>query len=363
VIKSKRFKAWLVATVCISLGAVGVNFIDFGAEANVMKPMAKLAGSQPLPGLWQAYKLQFLRTSGAIIDTANGGISHSEGQGYGMLLAVAARDEQAFTKIWAFAQSHLQVREDALFAWKSDPSAETPVADKNNASDGEMLIAWALLEADAAGFGGDLKSAALAILADLEKLKRTHPVHGAYLLPGAAGFENPKQDDADVVNLSYGVFPAFARIAELTGQTHWRELNSGTRNMLATASRNAAELPSDWSRLPAAGVTIKAAKGWEPTFSYNAIRIPLYAAWNGDEAPKGWSKISIKPAIMNIETGKPKAKLVDMGYAAIGALSACADSNTRFPDRFRTALDQHYYPASLQLFSAIAIRQRYPQCW
>jgi endoglucanase len=31
----------------------------------------------------------------------------------------------------------------ALFAWRYDPRAPNPVADTNNASDGDMLIAWA----------------------------------------------------------------------------------------------------------------------------------------------------------------------------------------------------------------------------
>ncbi|MEN0041678.1 MAG: glycosyl hydrolase family 8 [Pseudomonadota bacterium] len=358
-----RLRVWATAIACLGAIAVGANTVDWRAQANSVKPMKALAGSQPLPGLWQAYKLQFLRNTGAIVDTANGGISHSEGQGYGMLLAVAARDEPAFARIWAFARQHLQVRDDALFSWKFDASKTPAVADTNNASDGDLLIAWALLEAHAADFSGELRREAMAILADLQKLKRVHSVHGAYLLPGAAGFENRKQDGADVVNLSYGVFPAFTRIAELTGDTSWLDFNTGTRNMLAAASRNAAGLPSDWSRLPANGVTMAAASGWDATFSYNAIRVPLYAAWNGDVAPSGWTAIATKPAIVNVETGATEEVLRDMGYSAIGAVSACAESGMLFPEQLRTAIDRHYYPASLQLLSAIVIRQRYPQCW
>ncbi|MEG9529489.1 MAG: glycosyl hydrolase family 8, partial [Hyphomicrobiales bacterium] len=41
---------------------------------------------------WRAYRSRFITDQGRVVDTANGQISHSEGQGYGMLLAVAAGD-------------------------------------------------------------------------------------------------------------------------------------------------------------------------------------------------------------------------------------------------------------------------------
>ncbi len=41
---------------------------------------------------WAAYREKFLAPDGRIVDTGNGDISHSEGQGYGLLLSVAADD-------------------------------------------------------------------------------------------------------------------------------------------------------------------------------------------------------------------------------------------------------------------------------
>ncbi len=77
-----------------------------------------------------------------MIDRTNGGVSHSESQGYGMLLAVAANDRAAFEAIWAWTQAHLYVRGDNLASWKWDPAATPHVADPNNATDGDLLIAW-----------------------------------------------------------------------------------------------------------------------------------------------------------------------------------------------------------------------------
>jgi len=42
-------------------------------------------------GDWESYKSRFLQPEGRIADTGRGGISHSEGQAFGMLLAVGSR--------------------------------------------------------------------------------------------------------------------------------------------------------------------------------------------------------------------------------------------------------------------------------
>lgn len=47
-------------------------------------------------GEWDTFKARFLDPSGRVVDPQNGGISHSEGQGYGMLLALRADDREAF---------------------------------------------------------------------------------------------------------------------------------------------------------------------------------------------------------------------------------------------------------------------------
>ena len=48
---------------------------------------------------WERYKARFMMPDGRIIDTANGNVSHTEGQGFAMLLAVANNDRPAFDKL------------------------------------------------------------------------------------------------------------------------------------------------------------------------------------------------------------------------------------------------------------------------
>jgi endoglucanase len=67
---------------------------------------------------WSAWKHSFLSSDGRIIDDGNGEISHSEGQGFGALLAQAHGDRQAFNLIEEWTQKNLLVRQDPLMAWR-----------------------------------------------------------------------------------------------------------------------------------------------------------------------------------------------------------------------------------------------------
>ncbi len=42
---------------------------------------------------WESYKARFFKPEGRIVDTGNGGVSHTEGQGFAMLMAVANDDK------------------------------------------------------------------------------------------------------------------------------------------------------------------------------------------------------------------------------------------------------------------------------
>ena len=67
---------------------------------------------------WRQYKDRFVTSEGRVVDNANGGISHSEGQGYAMLIAERLDDRPTFEAIWQWTQSNLLIRGDGLAAWR-----------------------------------------------------------------------------------------------------------------------------------------------------------------------------------------------------------------------------------------------------
>jgi endoglucanase len=222
---------------------------------------------------WTLFRTAFVDRSGRVIDAGNGGISHSEGQGYGLLLAVLAGDRATFETMLAWTEANLARTDVALFTWKYDPHQGNPVADPNNATDGDILISWALATAAKRWGGHHWAARSEAIRAAI----RQHLVierHGRHLLlPGRLGFA---EGDTVTLNPSYFIWPAFDAFAALDGDGTWAAVISDAESVLRDARFGPAGLPSDWIEIGADGKVVPA-HDHPPRFGYDAIRIPLYA--------------------------------------------------------------------------------------
>ena len=126
----------------------------YGSAAAVFAGSSMAQGLVPEFGqtaqpLWQAWRDRFMRPDGRVVDTLQDQASHSEGQGYGMLLASHFDDTEAFAKMFQWTERNLAIRSDPLLAWRWLPDAVNAVPDRNNASDGDLFYAWALVRAAA----------------------------------------------------------------------------------------------------------------------------------------------------------------------------------------------------------------------
>jgi len=228
---------------------------------------------QPLQG-WPAYKMAFMASDGRIIDTGNHHVSHSEGQGYGMLFAVNADDPSSFEKIWQWTHQHLQIRDDALLAWRYQPGSG--VTDINNASDGDILVAWALLQAGQRWKKSHYIDDSRQILQDIRN-KLIRPWRELeILLPGVMGFERGPDDYT--VNLSYWIFPAFRDFQIYDPSPQWSALEQSGLQLIRQSRFGRWQLPPDWLRLDQ---SVQPAPDRPPRFGYDAIRVPLHLSWAG----------------------------------------------------------------------------------
>ncbi|HZH26712.1 MAG TPA: glycosyl hydrolase family 8 [Azospirillaceae bacterium] len=337
----------------------------------VLVPRGTVAG--PLdPAEWLTYRSRFVLPEGRVVDTGNKGISHSEGQGYGMLLAAAFEDRPTFDLLWRWTRQALQVRGDALFAWKWEPAAggQGRVADRNSASDGDLLIAWALLRGERRWSGAGYGDAARAILADVRRrLVVDSPapgVRGPVLLPGPEGFR--RDDGSIVVNLSYWLFPAFNEFAAVDPGGPWADLVRTGVELVRQARFGAWRLPPDWLLL---GERTVPARGFGPAvFGYNAVRVPLNLVWGRAGTPEDlrpfaefWSRFDgapYIPATVDLTTDA----LADYGLFSGGrAISVLVRFGTGGADAGGTAgammprpsPQDDYYAASLLLLARIAL--------
>ena len=285
-----------------------------------------------------------------------------------MLLAVAANDRNTFDRIWNWTRANLMVRNDQLIAWRWEPNKRPAVSDMNNATDGDILVAWALTEAAEHWAELSYRVAARRIAVEVgRKLILFKQKPGHIILPALEGFAAEYRSDGPVVNLSYYVFPAFARLPIVVPEYDWSGLSQAGLDFLKVARFGSAGLPVEW--ISAKDGAVKPAQGFPAKFSYNSIRIPLYMAWAGIgdkehyEPFLRWGRRKGGLKIVDANTGKASRGFEDPGFSAVGDLLSCLLPNGKAPARFsRISTNQHYYPATLHLMAVIAQQMRYPEC-
>lgn len=225
---------------------------------------------------WKIFKQRFIEPDGRVVDTEQGNISHSEGQGFALLLAVHHDDRASFERLWQWTRQRLQVRDDSLLAWRWQP--QLGVTDKNNASDADLLVAWALLRANDKWHNPDYLTASQKIAADIRKKLLRQTRHGLVLLPGMEGFDKAENL---TVNLSYWVLPALREIGRADPAPEWDALTKTGITLLQYAHFGRWGLPPDWLQLDE---KVAPADGFPERFGYDAVRIPLYLLWSRQES-------------------------------------------------------------------------------
>lgn len=324
---------------------------------------------------WSKYKRDFVLADGRVVDNGNKGISHSESQGYAMVIAVALDDEETFLKVYDFTREKLQVRpEDKLLAWKYDPNLAIPVSDLNNATDGDLLVAWALLEGYKRWGKEIYASAAKAIITSIRsEVVLELPGIGPVLNPGAVGFGS--QEDFNLgkpvtLNLSYWVYPALEEIASFDEAGPWNDIALSGDRLLSLAQFPPHFLPPDWLDV-GAGLSIRPSQNFPPVFGYNAVRIPLYLAFSdttyrqklaADYAGLVGLNNQGGPFQVDLTSGDVGERMGGAGFEAIAGVVQCLDSGTPLPHELMRYNADFYYPGTLQILSFLLVAERYPKC-
>jgi endoglucanase len=259
------------------------------------------------------------------------------------------------------------LRDDGLAVWKWDPSAEPHVQDTNNATDGDLLIAYAAALAGSAWNRPDLTNQGLSLADALAKSGIEKADGMTMLKPGSVGFGKDDREDGPVVNPSYVVFEATKALAELRPDGPWNALShDGVRLIGLSMQIGKAGLPPDWVSVAA---KLTPAEGLPQEFGYNAVRIPLYMLRAGmrDRAILREMKTNMTDAsgavrLVDIESGKTRTLLNDPGYRIIPALIGCVLEKGDIPEDLRIFTPTEYYPSTLHLLALSHLRRREPGC-
>lgn len=315
---------------------------------------------------WAQYARRFVGPDGRVIDVDNGGQSHSEGQGYGMLIALAAGQRADFDRVWSFARKNLQVRRDALFSWRWTPHAK--VTDDNNASDGDILIAYALVKAAVKWHEPRYLHAAFPIIEDIGESLITQEQGLTVLRPASFGFDEIPLNGGPVLNLSYYIYPAFLLFEATHPQYPWGTLIRDGLALTEAARFGSADLVPDWIALRREG-TINIAHGFAAKSSYDAVRIPLYMMLGG-HTPRALSTLNRSwravgngtPADYHLGQDRSVGEMRDPGYRMIGALMACATEGATIPAFLSQFQPTTYFASSLHLLALSTAREHFSDC-
>jgi endoglucanase len=311
---------------------------------------------------WQEFKRRYVIADGRVIDTGNNGNTHTEGQGLGMLFAVSFDDPQTFDAILAWTARHLRRPYDRLHAWRYQPNLAYPIADWNNATDGDLFIATALLRAAKKWGRPDHAQTAAAIARDALRLLVREAGPWLVLMPGVEGFDFA---DNVTVNPSYYLFPFFAELAEVAPSGAWARLQEDGLRMLGAARFGPWRLPPDWLRVSKTDGSMMPHPRWPPRFSYDAIRVPLWLVWANLLEPglrqsfTAWTEAhAVPPAWVDLTTDATANYPASPGMLAIARVATAGQHvfnksgpTGGFPS-LRTSPD--YYSAALVLLSRMA---------
>jgi endoglucanase len=310
--------------------------------------------SEFAPELWDEFRVNFV-LDGRVVDHDNGGISHSEGQGYGMIFAEAFGDRKEFDDLFSWTRNHL-MRDDGLLSWRWEPGRG--VTDENNATDGDILVAWALVRAAERWQDTSYLDEALSILSAI----RTHAIveeeGRLFILPGVFGFH--KQDGL-ILNPSYWVYPALDDFAQVDSRKIWIKVAESGQWLTEQSAMPPNGLVPDWVQLTADGP--KAAPDFPVRFSWDAVRIPLYIAWGADQrhgllAPfqRYWERQFEDgdfPAWIDLETGEASPYPAPAGIRFIASIvtgKALAEGDN-------VKADESYFSSSLHILTLIAVAE------
>ncbi|MBJ7579121.1 endoglucanase [Devosia sp. MC532] len=312
---------------------------------------------------WRLYLDSYVEQNGRVIDRANGSISHSEGQGYGMILAVLADDRASFERIWSFTDTELLIRNDGLAAWRWEPTADPHVSDTNNATDGDILIAYGLLLAAEQWSDDAYRHRALAIIQTVGRTMIVPSEAGPAILPGQFGFI-PEDGSSPILNPSYWVFEALDLFAKVDSSTDWAAISKAGLDILRRAAVSKAGVPGDWIQLKNGGVVH--APNHPAEFGYNNIRIPLYliraGANPGFLGPIRRSATGDTLNKISVINGAAVEPIGEPGYRLIVAAIDCVTARKPIPVELRSLQATSYYASTLQLLLLDHLRRNEPLC-
>jgi len=271
--------------------------------------------------LWESWAKRYVQDDGRMLfSSMKPHHSTSEGQAYGMVFALIGNDPARFERLWQWTGSNMLggdlARNLPGWLWGQGEDGAWKLQNANSASDADLWITYALLEAARLWQRPDYRAQALQLLGNIEsRLVVDLPGLGKMLLPGAEGFVQP--DHLWRFNASYLPLPLLRRLAKEVPGGPWQEIAGNTVKLILASARKG--YIADWiayrGTSPQSGLFVTDPVNGD-LGSYDAIRVYLWAGMTPRTDP-GFSQVLAAldgMARSTASTGLPPEKVqVDSG--------------------------------------------------
>ncbi|WP_312706584.1 cellulose synthase complex periplasmic endoglucanase BcsZ [Stenotrophomonas sp.] len=348
----RRLLHWLAASATLALLPTAAQAVNLPRCAGPWRE-------------WRSFVQRHIQADGRVIDFLNADLrSTSESQSYALFFALADNDQVLFDRVLGWTRRHLSGGRPDLnlpaWLWGRDPSGAYRVLDANTASDGELWIAYALLEAGRLWKRPGLQASGKQILTLMQQAEVAElPGFGSMLMPARSGFIGQGRW---TLNASYLPLFVLRRFAAVDPKGPWARIAERSVAMLEAGAPLG--FAPDWQAWN--GKTFVTAPDKGDIGSYDAIRCYLWAGMvdPADPLRRRLLQTLSGPAAMLRAEGRFAEKIqvrsgVGNGTAPVGFaaallpyLSALGQSATLRSQQARVAAagDLNYYERVLVLF-------------
>lgn len=272
------------------------------------------AGAAVAASAWPAWQVLCegsLSEDGRVIDHGQADQrSTSEGQSYALFFALVDNDQALFDRVLGWTQANLAGgdlgRQLPAWLWGRDDKGGWRVLDANSASDSDLWLAYALLEAARLWRRPALQGMAMGLLAQVRAREIVSlDGLGPMLLPGPQGFAT---EGGTRVNPSYLPLPLLRRFAAVDRGGPWPALADNALALLRqTAPKGFAPDWAAWKAGAFAPDPVHGALG-----SYDAIRCYTWAGMTAPRDPLFGQQLAVLSGpLQRLRAGAPMWEKVD----------------------------------------------------
>lgn len=312
------------------------------------------AGADPCEGAlpwshWSRYVQAFVSGDGRVIDRSARDRTTSEGQAYALFFSLVANDRELFDRIVRWTEANLASGDLSktlpAWEWGRRPDGSWGVLDSNSASDADLWLAYALLEAGRLWGVPRYDAVARSILGNVARHEVADlPGLGPTLLPAPRGFAT-EDGRAWRLNPSYVPPQLLRRAAALAPRGPWAKVLASSLRLLRDAAPRG--VVADWVLYsPGEGFARDPVSG--DVGSYDAIRVYL---WVGMLPPSDPARAGLRQStsgllrLLERRNGLPEridvASLRGEGAAPVGFYAALLPLAKSSAPSVVTELDAH----------------------